>query len=352
MSQTRSDASGGVPGMERKPPTGPLSSLQNAPRGMIKFPTNIETVGHFMKISVLEKHKFEAELSSSPGASSLKERTDILLSMLLPMPSQLATTYAQTYDDSAAVGPIGAMAGVAFNKGGGKELIGKISGAAKNIGTTIGTGKDKRDLGIEQIKDMASGVVGTVKKELSGGGGLNLGIQVAEENAAAIGGALFGGIPGALAGDQATRGVTAALAGAGIARNPHMAVIYKNPNFRVFNFSWELRPRTFTESLAIGRMIHTFKFYSAPSFENNSHIFAYPNQFKLSFNYPDFLFSIGTCVLKNFTVDYHGEGTPLYYEASERSSIRTFKPPAVVRISTEFQEISVLTKEGIKKANR
>ena len=99
-------------------------------------------------------------------------------------------------------------------------------------------------------------------------------------------------------------------------------------------------------------MIHTFKFYSAPSFKNSSHIFAYPNQFKLSFKYPDFLFSIGTCVLKNFTVDYHGEGTPLYYEASERSSVRTFKPPAVIRISTEFQEISILTKEGIKKANR
>ena len=344
MEQTRSSV---IESGERKPPSGPLSSLQTAPRGMIKFPTNIETVGHFMKISVLEKHKFEAELSSSPGASSLKERTYILLSMLLPMPSQLATTYAQTYDDSAAVGPLGAMAGVAMNQPGQGT---RIAQALENVTNTESRGQ--RDLGKKQLKDMASGISGTVLQEMRGGGAANLGIQLAEENAATVGGALFGGIPGALAGDQLSRGVTAALAGAGIARNPHMAVIYKNPNFRVFNFSWELRPRTFTESLAIGRMIHTFKFYSAPSFENSSHIFAYPNQFKLSFKYPDFLFSIGTCVLKNFTVDYHGEGTPLYYEASERSSVRTFKPPAVIRISTEFQEISILTKEGIKKANR
>ena len=131
-----------------------------------------------------------------------------------------------------------------------------------------------------------------------------------------------------------------------------MAVIYKTPNFRKFNFSWELRPRSFMESQAIQRMIHTFKYYSAPSFLAKSHMFKYPNQFGLSFKYNDFLFTMGTSVLTNFTVDYHGEGTPLYYEASERSSVRTFKPPAVVKLSTEFQEISILTKEGIEKRGR
>ena len=131
-----------------------------------------------------------------------------------------------------------------------------------------------------------------------------------------------------------------------------MAVIYKTPNFRVFNFSWELRPRTYTESVSIAKMIHSFKYYSAPSFLAKSHMLKYPNQFGLSFKFNEFLFTMGTAVLKNFTVDYHGEGTPLYYDATYTSGNKKLKPPAVVKISTEFQEISILTKEGIEKRNR
>ena len=49
-------------------------------------------------------------------------------------------------------------------------------------------------------------------------------------------------------------------------------------------------------------------------------------------------------MLTNFSVDYHGEGTPLYYDASGQegatplSGKRTLKAPAAVKISTEWQE--------------
>ena len=46
------------------------------------------------------------------------------------------------------------------------------------------------------------------------------------------------------------------------------------------------------------------------------------------------------CVLTSFNVDYHGEGTPIYYDASGsiRSGNRRLKAPAAVRISTAWQE--------------
>ena len=76
----------------------------------------------------------------------------------------------------------------------------------------------------------------------------------------------------------------------------------------------------------------------------------YPNQFGLSFKNNTMLYSMGTVVLKNFNVDYHGEGTPIYYDAGGLT--RKYKAPAVVNISTEFQEISIITKEGIEKRGR
>jgi hypothetical protein len=88
--------------------------------------------------------------------------------------------------------------------------------------------------------------------------------------------------------------------------------------------------------------------------ETQNHFFDYPNQFKLKIKHDEFLFSFGDCVLTNFAVDYHGEGTPIYYDAagSIRSGNRRLKAPAVVRISTAWQETSIVTKGAIEKQGR
>ena len=60
-------------------------------------------------------------------------------------------------------------------------------------------------------------------------------------------------------------------------------------------------------------------------------------------------------MLTNFSVDYHGEGTPLYYDASGSTSAsakRTLKAPTVVRISTEWQETTIVTKDTLEKEGR
>ena len=118
-----------------------------------------------------------------------------------------------------------------------------------------------------------------------------------------------------------------------------------------------MRPKNFRESITIQRIIAFFKFYSAPRFKFSNHFFDYPDQFKLQFRHPEFLFSFGDCVLTNFSVDYHGEGTPIYYDASGMSGAavptkRTLKAPAVVKISTEWQETTIVTKDVLEKEGR
>ena len=206
----------------------------------------------------------------------------------------------------------------------------------------------------QKLKKQFSGLANSVKEQLQQGGLANLALEGGENLAPFIGTAIgdAAGVPGlgALGGAIAGRSLTAAQAGFGVTRNPHMAVIYKTPNFRVFNFQWQLRPKSYKESIEIHRIIQSLKFFSAPTYIAGSHFLKYPNQFGLSFKNNTLLYTMGTAVLKNFNVDYHGEGTPIYYDAPGGS--RKMKAPAVVNISTEFQEISILTKDAIEKAGR
>ena len=338
--------------------SGPLSILNKGNRdATTRFPLNVDIMDNFMKIVVYKEHKFESEMTTNSETgeqanSSLNARRDIIQTLLLPMPSGLATAYAQNYDD-AALGPIGAT--VAANAGGleGFERL------RKNLRASIAPGdsfaaQTARDSARQRFKKQFSGMTGKVTEQLKAGGLAAIGLEGAE-NLSVAAGAILGNaleVPGAgaLAGEVFRRSVVGATLGMGVARNPHMAVIYKTPNFRVFNFSWQLRPKDFKESVAIHRIIGILKYYSAPSYLAGSHVLQYPNQFGLSFKNDSMLYTMGTAVLRNFNVDYHGEGTPIYYDAG--SSRRKIKAPAVVNITTEFQEISILTKEGIEKRGR
>ena len=157
-----------------------------------------------------------------------------------------------------------------------------------------------------------------------------------------IGGAISG-IPGAALGTGIGQAITAGLGQAGLARNPHMAVLYEAPNFRDFNFSWELRPRTPKESDNIRRIIKKLKYYSAPDIRDTDHLFKYPEQFAISFKKDDYLFKTRACVLSNVSIDYHGEGTPLYYDKGAAGN----QAPAAVKLDLQFTETRVLRKADI-----
>ena len=82
-----------------------------------------------------------------------------------------------------------------------------------------------------------------------------------------------------------------------------------------------------------------------------NHFFEYPNQFRLKIKHDEFLFSFGDCVLTNFEVDYHGEGTPLYYDASKGGG-RNLKAPANITLNLDFSETVIVTKDDIEMKGR
>jgi hypothetical protein len=123
-----------------------------------------------------------------------------------------------------------------------------------------------------------------------------------------------------------------------------MAVLYEAPEFRQFNFNWDLRPRTPKESNNIRNIIKKLKYYSAPDVRSEDEmIFTYPEQFAISFKKDDYLFKTRNCVLSNVTVDYHGEGTPLYYDNGAGGN----KAPAVINLALSFTETRILQKKDI-----
>jgi hypothetical protein len=59
---------------------------------------------------------------------------------------------------------------------------------------------------------------------------------------------------------------------------------------------------------------------------------------------------MGDCVLDNISVDYHGEGTPLYYDASKGG--RNLKAPANITLNLDFSETVIVTKDDIEMKGR
>lgn len=316
---------------------GPLKNLDgklgaDAP---LYYPQNITTVDNYMIFAAYKEHAFQG---ATPGMQ--RQNMDKVGSVILPMPSNLTVGYQQTYKEEA-IGAAGMMIGGAI----GKEGMNAIQSAASTKAQGMLGGGDGK-LSSQQTEALSA--IGTrARAQFGGKGGVGAALNIA---AGPVGAGAVASAFGPLAAGVAAKGVQAGMAIAGQARNPHMAVLYDTPQFRGFQFGFEFRPKSFQESLAIQRIIHFFKFYSHPEYELEGHFFKYPNQFKLSYKYPEFLHRFGDTVCKSVTVDYHGEGTPLYYDASTGS--RKMKAPAVVKMQVDFQEVKILTKKEIMDKGR
>jgi len=290
---------------QARPDRGDLeSALQNP--GSVNtwsFPNNIEEVEHWMAFRI-NKQEFRRK-------NDFPLKNDIAR-IFLPIPLNLATQYTQSYN-SEGIGVAG-LAGAAFG----------AAGAGGNLQSLIDKVK-----GID-FKSVAQ----------------YYGLQAAEENVTALVGGTIGGIGGAITGAAAGQALKGAVAGAGLARNPYMAMLYDSPQFRTHQFTWKLLPKNVDEQEKIKQIIHLFKYHSSPDIPSNQYFFSYPEQFEIDFRYEDYLFNIGPSVLTSFQATYHAEGQPLYH------NINDTKAPVSVNIDATFQEVTVITKENIKSQNR
>jgi len=139
----------------------------------------------------------------------------------------------------------------------------------------------------------------------------------------------------------------------GIAEKGHEEMFFNDVGRRSFEFSHEMLAHNEEETNIIRSIISTFQTYAAPGESSNllefSH-WTYPSSWTISFlnvvsrdededldndglMVNEYLPTIGRCVLKDFNVDYFGEG------------YATFKnhAPVMVKMSLTFEEMQLLS---------
>jgi len=267
--------------------------------GNLLFPKDLR-VEERMKFQIFKEYKFDR---------TEETESEVLSTIYLPIPQNLMTAYRADYDP-AELGVIGRGAAQAA----GGDFAGAFSG--ENIG----------------------------------GGALNLLSQaLASGGAGAIAGSAIGGkfgstLAGLLGGTGFTQAAKGAMVGAGIARNPHMAQVFRNVGFRSHSFSYKFSPKNFEESRELKNIVRNFKIAMHPKYLVGNHFFDYPLQFDIDVldDNNEFLFDIGPSVLTDLQFDPTPSGPYFHYESGQ-------KIPVAVNLTMTFTELSIVTQKEIRE---
>lgn len=272
----------------------------------LRFPTNDDKLHqHYVNFFIGDQYRLKAnantgKLKALGGVTKNTARTVITL----PLPADLATSYKSNYS-TESLGAAGFAAAA-----GGEKLLSELKGT------------DVKE--VEAARQQQQNQKGNNPAEATAAGkGLALSQFVQ-------GTSLFGG------------GVQGAFAAGGIARNPHQAVLFDGVDLRSHSFSYKLVAKNQEESIALRDVIDQFKYYMSPSYTQDTagHFFNYPNVFNIEYSDGLKLHNIGSSVLTSFDVNYHGEGTPLYFDDGS---------PFSVNLTMAFQELQIVTREDIRK---
>lgn len=121
--------------------------------------------------------------------------------------------------------------------------------------------------------------------------------------------------------------------------NPNMELLFNGPSLRQFAFSFQMTPRSKTESDAVKSIIRTFKLNMAPQVttegSGSGNLFLKtPNVFELTYKQGkdshSFLHQFKQCFLENVSVNYTGAGTYATYDDGT---------PVSIIMNLQFKEI-------------
>jgi hypothetical protein len=136
--------------------------------------------------------------------------------------------------------------------------------------------------------------------------------------------------------------VIGALIPGGLAVNPHLFMLFKQPTFKEYTLSWTFAPKNEQESLTLAKIIDYFKFNMLPAraggifadlglnYPSIAMIKMYPNDF--------FTFRFKPCAVKSVQVDYTGAGVPSFFKRTGA--------PTVVNFTVYLQEIQYNIKDN------
>lgn len=291
----RLKASGSSPGTTDVSPSESANYI-----GDHRFPGNLENINHWVNFSFHEYSRASRHAQAVLGAS--------LGNVTLPMPSNIQTKYGADYTN-ISMGLMGNF---------GEDV-------ASNIKSAILAGK-QRDQGSigEKFDSQAPGELITKYAGLTFAQSLD-------------------GLVRAIAGPEAAGGVSI---GTGLARNPHLAVLYNGVELRDHTFSYRFNPLDKKESDMLRDILHAFKYAQAPDFteEVGDHLFKYPNLVQVSFNHADYLWTFGQSVIKQIIFNPHAAGQASYF--------KDVGAPVSIEFTIILQETSIITKKEISEAGR
>ena len=323
-----------------------LDTGGDANKRAYSFPSDLKILDHWLAIRIanhelLRKSDFAVD--------------ETLEYIFLPMPGNLSTSYQQnwTQTELGLAGALGAEFGQDMkNKGG------VAAGLKHGINNRIASAKD--------AFKSSGGAWDSIQSAVSPGSGLwDFGQYYAEASISEVGGAIgavagdkipgVGAATGAVIGTIASQYMKGAVAGAGVARNPFMAMLYSAPQFRPYQFQWKFIPRSVEEVNTLREVIYRLKYASAPNLNShNPHYFDYPNLFDIDFHYPEYLFNMGPSICKSIEVEYHAENQPMYFDIPKEIDKRQdfTKAPVSITLTMSLEEMFVVTKEQLSTENR
>lgn len=142
--------------------------------------------------------------------------------------------------------------------------------------------------------------------------------------------------------------------------NPRLEKLFKQKDFRNFNFSWEFYPRSKEEVEQIREIVEAFRYHAHPAMDDQSKgneqkvqmVLRVPAEFEIRFlsTNPsgqasgfvenEYIPRIGRCVLSSISVDY----TPnsIYSSFVDNS-------PTAITLTLQFSETGLLTREAVEK---
>lgn len=222
----------------------------------------------------------------------------------LYMPDTLTFAYNQSYNDLAVFDTLG---NVGTSLAAGSSLVDALkNGGSQNAPVNIAS------FGLEFLRQNVTGVVGNIA---------NIG-----------------------------------LAQLGVASNPGLEVIYGSPSFRQFRFDFLFYPRSRQEGEAVQNIINSLKFHQAPEYatQTGGKFLIPPSEFDIEFyhngkinpNIP----KISTCVLTSIDLDYAPNGFSAYEVPSQSAAIGGTGMPVAIRMSLNFKETQIVTKEYLRWA--
>ena len=142
---------------------------------------------------------------------------------------------------------------------------------------------------------------------------------------------------------QNVPGSEAIQAMAGVAPNPKKEQIFKNMDFRTFQYDYQFFPRSAEESANIRNIINTFRFHMHPDFKDDEgFLYLYPGEFEIYYYIGDqenpFVHKHTSAVLKEVNVNYTPQGQFTSFDNGA---------PTQINMTLSFQELSILTKRHL-----